>query len=201
MDKKLVNNRFGLPRRLVAAVILLIMMAASLSPAAAAGPQTNCFISPVACGYPDPAYHNVGVTDCSALPNFSFSSLPPGTYWSGTGNTLEIVSNNVTLSNFNMGDATIYVSDVNNFTLNNVCIRANGNADQGSMAVNISGLSDGTTIENSNISGINDTTEALGMAVLDNGSNTLIRSNYVYNVGSGAPGSGGGSSTVEDNYE
>ncbi|HXE10164.1 MAG TPA: hypothetical protein VN554_01935, partial [Verrucomicrobiae bacterium] len=201
MDKKLVNNRFGLPRRLVAAVILLIMMAASLSPAAAAGPQTNCFISPGACGYPDPAYHNVGVTDCSALPNFSFSSLPPGTYWSGTGNTLEIVSNNVTLSNFNMGDATIYVSDVNNFTLNNVCIRANGNADQGSMAVNISGLSDGTTIENSNISGINDTTEALGMAVLNNGSNTLIRSNYVYNVGSGAPGSGGGSSTVEDNYE
>lgn len=179
-------------------VFLAIGLAAySVEPALAA-PALNCFSSPGACNYPDPASHNVGVTDCSSLPTFSFSSIPSGTYYSGSGNLLEIVSNNVTLSNYNMGDVNIYVSDVDNFTLDNVCVNANGGANEGSNAIGISANSHNTTIENSNISGINDTTEALGTGILNYGPDTTIQSDYIYNVGTGV--STNSPATLKDNY-
>ncbi len=170
----------------------------SLAPAYAASPQLNCFASPGSCGYPDPAAHNVGVTDCSGLPNLSFSSIPPGTYYSGSGSTLEIVGNNVTISNLNMGDINIYASDVDNFTLNNVCINTNGNANEGASAVSISANSHNTIIENSNISGTNNTTESLGTGIVSLGPNITIEKNYIYNVGTGVAVDNGG--TVNDNY-
>lgn len=194
--------------RLSSLVLLLVSVSmvtglafSSVVPAFAATPQLNCFSSPGSCGYPDPATHNVGVNDCSSLPNFSFSSIPAGTYYSGSGDTLEIVANNVTISNLNMTDVTIYVSDVNNFTLDNVCMNTNGNANLASAAITISANSDGTTIENSTLSGANDTTGSLGVILNNNGSNTLVKNNYMYNAGGGAPGAGGGSATVENNYE
>ena len=168
------------------------------APAYAAGQQLHCFSSPGACGYPDPTYHTAGVNDCSSLPNFSFSSTPPGTYYSGTGNLLEIVSNNVTISNLNMGNVNIYVSDVDNFTLNNVCINANGLGNEGASAIVVSANSHNTVIENSTISGANDTDQALGTAIIDYGPNTSIQGNYIYNVGTGVTMDAQG--TIKDNY-
>ena len=80
---------------------------------------------------------------------------------------------------------------------------------EGSQGVNIPAGVTGTTIENSTISGINATSESLGSAVFNGGGGTgpinctpsVIKNNYVYNVGGGAPGSGGGNACVENNYE
>jgi hypothetical protein len=191
-------------------VLVAIIFCLISYPAVSALPSSlpiGCFSSPGACGYPDPNFNNVGAGDCSKLPNFSFANLSNypfagGVYYSGTGNMLEIVSSNVTVSNINLGDTVIYVSGgVNNFTLNKVCMSINGGQNEGSIGVSIPSGDNGTTVENSTISGMNATTESLGIAVANNGTNTVIENNYIYNVGGGAPGSGGGSATVENNYE
>lgn len=187
---------------------------------------TNCFHSPGACGYPDPNYNNntgstaVGVADCAALPTFSTSNLPAGTYYSGSGDSLEITGNNVTINNLNMGNFTIYVSSgVNNFTFKNSCIQA-GDGTEDSIGVSIASGATNTTLENDTIRGAgtniaSSTTSggtctpgagvsngALGVAVANNGTGTTINGVYVYDAGSGAPGAGGGTNTtVENSYE
>ena len=171
------------------------------TPTPTATHSKGCFAAPGACGFPDPSYHNVGASNCSALPKFNPANLPAGTYYSGSGNDLEITANNVTLSNLNLGNFNIYISSVNNFTLNNVCMNVDGGDDEGSMGIIIPAGVTGTVIENSTISGINSTSQSLGAAVDNNGSGTIIKNNYVYNVGGGAPGAGGGSADVENNYE
>src|SRR6185437_10681406 len=45
---------------------------AVVTASAGGGSQSlNCFSAPGACGYPDPGYANVGVSNCSALPTWS----------------------------------------------------------------------------------------------------------------------------------
>lgn len=186
---------------------------------ALASQPVGCFATPGDCGYPDPTATSgsavVGPVDgngnsvaCSDLPTFSFDNLnsypfAAGVYWPGPGsNLLEITGPNVTVSNLNLGDVIIYDSSgADNFTLDNVCMNPNGGQNEGSIAVNIpSGLS-GATIEHSRISGANDTTQSIGIGIDNNGTGTIIRNNYIYNVGGGGPGAGGGDATVEDNYE
>ncbi len=186
----------------------------------------NCFPSPGSCGYPDPNYNGdsgstaVGVADCAALPTFSTSNLPAGTYYGGSGQTLEITGNNVTINHLNMGNFTIYVSSgVNNFTFENSCISA-GDGTDNSVGINIASGATNTLIKDSTISGTGTniasfTTSsgtctpgagvsngALGIAVDNNGTGTTIDGVYTYDVGSGAPGAGGGTSTtVENSYQ
>jgi hypothetical protein len=151
------------------------------------------------CGYPSPT--NTGVSNCAALPNLNTNNLPAGTYYSGSGSTLEITANNVTISNLNLGDFNIYISGANNFTLDNSCMDVNGGADEGSMAIIVPAGVTGTTIENSTLTGTNDTSGTLGAIVDNNGSGTIIKNNFMDNAGGGAPGAGGGDATVTGNYE
>ena len=163
--------------------------------------QTNCFAHPGACGYPDPAASNVGVGNCSALPNFSFANRPAGTYYSGTGNSLEITGSNVTISNINLGDVSIYVAKgASNFTLNNVCMSVNGGGANGSIVINTAAGSAGLTVENSTISGANGTTEAVGKIIEDLGSGATIKNNYMYNFAGGVFEKGDGTELVQNNY-
>lgn len=178
----------------------------------------GCYATPGACGYPDPTSTSgstvVGPVDndgnavaCSDLPTFDFNNLNSypfagGVYWPGPGsNLLEITAPNVTVSNLNLGNITIYVSSgSDNFTLDNICMNPNGAQSEGSLGVVIpSGIND-TTIEHSTISGRDDAAQSLGIAVKNDGTNTVVRNNYIYNVGGGAP-QGSGDATVEDNYE
>jgi hypothetical protein len=157
----------------------------------------NCFPSPGACGFPDPAYSNVGVRNCAALTPFSSSNLPSGTYWSGSGNLLQIVSPNVTLNGYNFGNWSIYISSgANNFTLNNSCINYNGSGLYATQAVSAAAGVTGTLIENSTIAGANNTNQAAGALV--NISNGTINNVYLYN--SSDPVGLGPNTTLENSY-
>lgn len=186
----------------------------------------NCFSSPGACGYPDPNYNNdlgstaVGVADCGALPTFNPANLPDGTYYSGSGSLLEITGNNVTINRMNMGDFDIYVSSgVNDFTLDNSCLQG-GDGTEDSIGINISAGATNTTIENSTISGLGSNVAsssivggdcvpgagvsngALGVAIDNSGTNTVMNGLYVYDAGGGTPGTGSGNdATLENSYE
>ncbi len=220
------NRKYILKRWLIGmtAFLFAIMIGAALpGRILAAGQPVNCFASPGTCGYPDPNYNNnvgsasVGVVDCSALPTFDVSNLPAGTYYSGSGNTLEITGNDVTISHLNMGDFNIYVSSgTDSFTFQDSCITA-GDGTQNSIGMTIASGVTNTLIKDSTIKGagtnIASSTDvggtctpgagvsngALGIAVNNNGTNTTIDGLYTYNVGSGAPGSGGGTNTVVKN--
>ena len=96
---------------------------------------TSCFASPGSCGYPDPAYGNVGVPAGTNLtPSGSITVSTAGTVINGlniTG-TVTVKANNVTIQNSKI-----------------TC-----NCGTGNVAVSASGVS-GLTIKNSEISGGN----------------------------------------------
>lgn len=158
--------------------------------------KTNCFSSPGACGFPDPAYSNVGVKNCSSLTTFDPSNLPAGTYYSGSGNNLEITGSNITLAGYNFNNWSIYIaSGANTFTLNNDCITYNGDDTNQTQVIGEAAGDTGLTIENSNIGGANNSTEAVG-AVLGV-SNATIENNYLYNTGDDINGE---NDVIENNY-
>jgi hypothetical protein len=67
-----------------------------------AAPPTNCFTSPGACGYPDPAYHNVGVPQGTVLtPSGSITASTPGQVIQNLDITggITVKANNVTIKN------------------------------------------------------------------------------------------------------
>jgi hypothetical protein len=67
-----------------------------------AAPPANCFTSPGACGYPDPAYHNVGVPQGTVLtPSGSITASTPGQVIQNLdiNGTMDIKANNVTVKN------------------------------------------------------------------------------------------------------
>jgi hypothetical protein len=226
--RRFLNRR--LPKHSLLAIVLIVAALGTghyfLGRSGAQSLPENCFSSPGSCGYPDPNYNNnvgsnsVGVANCSALPNFSTSNLPAGTYYSGSGSTLEITGNDVTINNLNMGDFDIYVSSgSNNFTFENSCI-STGDGTEDSVGINISAGATNVNIDNDTISGAGTniatstsvgeactpgagvSNGALGAAVDNDGTGTTIDGLYVYNAGSGAPGSGGGTdTTVENSYE
>ena len=133
------------------------------------GQQTDCFVSPGACGYPDPKYSNVG-------PSVACSSLTAsgGLTVSTTGATIE--NKNIT------GGVAI---DAKNVTLTNDCITFNGGGSGGSAVVNISNGDTGTRITHSDISGANSTTQSVEEALSNNYSNssTSADHDYIYNCG------------------
>jgi hypothetical protein len=168
--------------------------------------QANCFAHPGACGYPDPAYNNVGAGNCSSLTQFNWSDIgatfPAGSYYySGSGNQIELNASNITISNVDLGNMVIYMEPgSNNFTMNHDCMETNGNDSSGSFSVIVpSGIS-GLTIEHSSIGGANTTNQAIGTAIDDFGTNSTEEYNYFYNE-SGGSNEYQGSGTIANNYE
>lgn len=127
---------------------------------------TNCFPSPGACGYPDPAYNNVGsTTPCSSLPS---------------SGSVTVSTSGQTVQNLDIA-GTLDIS-ADNVTVKNVCVLANGgdNYDTGpSAAVSMEGNND--TIENSTFGGANDTTQAIQQAIASSGSNDVASSDIIHN--------------------
>lgn len=116
----------------------------------AAAQTTDCFASPKACGFPDPNSGNIGVSNCSALPAFSPSDLPPSSiYYPGSGNTLDIIANNVAIKGYNIGNWLIYGDGVSDLTLDDDCVSYDGHSNDGSTAVWSTGP--GLTVENSTL--------------------------------------------------
>ncbi len=116
----------------------------------AAAQTTDCFASPKACGFPDPNSGNVGVSNCSALPAFSPSDLPASSYYyPGSGNTLDIIADNVTIQGYDIGNWLIYGDGVSDLTLDDDCVSYDGHSNDGSTAVWSTGS--GLTVENSTV--------------------------------------------------
>jgi hypothetical protein len=169
--------------------------------------QTDCFAAPGKCGYPDPVaaddpggVANVGAGDCSKLPAFNASNYSSSQLYVGNG-YIEPKVSDVTISNVNLGNLTIYIPSVsNNFTLDHVCMNVNGGGSVGSQIINASGGSSGLTIKNSTIGGANNTNEAVGKILNDFGANSTITNNYFYNFAGGVFEKTGGTSVVSNNY-
>jgi hypothetical protein len=146
---------------------------------------TDCFASPGACGYPDPAYDNVGA-NCASLPSFNPASPPAGTYYNGSG-LLEVTSPKTTVANLDFpSNVSIYFgAGSSGSTLDNVCVLANGDAASGSTAVSIAGGVTGTLIENSTLGGANTTTQAADQAITNdtNNANTTALNDEIINCG------------------
>jgi hypothetical protein len=144
----------------------------SASPAA--GTQTlNCFSSPMACGYPDPA---APVGDRAYVgPSVSCSSLTP----SGSVTTS---SNGQTIQDVNISGMLTIVNS--NVTVNNVCVTANGGGNLGSSAVRINSGVTGTVIKNARIGGANTSNGSVEMAVYNTSENpSTIDHSYLFNCG------------------
>jgi hypothetical protein len=130
----------------------------------------NCFASPMACGYPDPAApagsgaHVGPSTSCSSLPQVNGNVTS-----SSNGQTIQ----NETIN----GQLTIRNSSV---TVNNVCVIYNGGgvAGSGTTAVHLASGS-GILIENSTIAAPNSTTQSLDDA-LQNGTGNTITLDHDY---------------------
>ena len=104
---------------------------------------SNCFASPGSCGYPDPAFHNVGVpTGTTLTPSGSLSITTAGTVIDSkdiTGN-IEINANNVTIKNSRItvtgggcgtqdscGNSAIHVGGPYDVTISNVELTTDAN--------------------------------------------------------------------------
>jgi hypothetical protein len=134
---------------------------------AAAGERHGCFSAPGACGYPDPAYANVG-------PSTPCSSLAPS-------KSLTVLSDGQTIHDLNVtGTITI---DAANVTIDNVCVTADGGGQIGSAAVSIEHGRD-TVIENTTIAGAGPSDHSVQIAVT-NGSRApaTLSHDYLYNCG------------------
>ncbi|MGN6870634.1 MAG: hypothetical protein ACTHMY_19760 [Solirubrobacteraceae bacterium] len=165
----------------------------------------NCFGAPGACGYPDPSYGNVGVANCAALPTWSPSDLPSGSYYySGSGNVIDLEASNVTIKGYNIGNWQFW-GDVSNFTLDGDCLSFNGGGSNGAVAVMTKGS--GETIENSTIVSPGCTASALTIctstgvtqALVSGGPSTTIKNNIL--AGAVEPiNSLGAGSVIQNNY-
>lgn len=130
--------------------------------------EKNCFSSPGKCGYPDPAYHNVGVENCSSLkPSGSVSANTSGQKVEGLNISGQLAVN------------------ASNVTINNDCITTNGGAEGGSKAVIIGSGANNTNITNSTIRGENETNHSVEEAISNNNnaSNETATKDYIYNCG------------------
>lgn len=129
----------------------------------------NCFAAPGACGYPDPAYHNVGPSQpCSALrPQAGLTANLDGQVIKGLNITGRV---NVAASNVTFEDD---------------CITVNGDGTIGSYALFISQGAVGTRISYSDISGANDTSASVEVALGNDYKNagTTADHDYIYNCG------------------
>lgn len=132
-----------------------------------AGGFRSCFPSLGACGYPDPAYRNVG-------PSVPCAQLPPS-------GSISTASRGQIIENLHViGQITIRNPDV---TVNNVCVTFNGRRQSGSTAVQIAGGSH-ATIENSIIAGANPSSGSVQIAVSNFGAPAaLLRNDEIYNCG------------------
>ncbi|HUC87315.1 MAG TPA: hypothetical protein VMR75_03285, partial [Candidatus Saccharimonadales bacterium] len=160
---------------LAGGIVLLAASPSTVSP-------TNCFSSPGSCGYPDPAYHNVGATStCSSL-----TSEPNGYTASTAGETVQNM--NIT------GSLTIAAPNV---TVNNVCVTASGNS--GNMAVWVDSNATNLLLEHSTFAGASSS----GNGVIDTGvwnapnaSGVTAEAIYITNAAEDWHGSG----TLNDSY-
>jgi hypothetical protein len=143
--------------------------------AAGSDVSTDCFASPGACGFPDPAYQNVGATSsCSSLP--SVGSVTAG-------------SSGATIQNEEIkGTLTISAANV---TVKNVCVVTAGDYDGN--GVNIGPNATNTLIENSTVEG----SSATGTGVLNTGvfnpnnvNSVALNSVYITNAAEDYHGSG-----------
>lgn len=181
------------------------------------GQTENCFSSPGACGYPDPNYQggNVGVSNCSALAHQLPSSPAPTTaqlnaalgagsyYYSGSGNLLEIASDNVNWSNVNFENWQIDVgAGQASLTLNDDCVSFVGSTSNPTIIVDqaatpATGETHTLTLTNSTIyaSNPNALQEANAVAAP---ANSVLDNDYIYNTFDAV--SVGGASTIENSY-
>ena len=130
--------------------------------------QERCFASPGSCGYPDPAYRNVGSTSpCSSL-----TASGPITA-SRPGETIHDLA--VT------GTITVRAPNV---TIDDVCVTVNGRGQLGSAAISLLDAASGTVIEHTTVAGQNSSDRSVAMAVLNHsgGAATLSHA-YVYDCG------------------
>lgn len=146
-------------------------------PPAPSGTQTmHCFSSPAACGYPD-AFAGwtsaTGVGPNNGTTGVACSSLP-----TVSGND-DATTNGQTIANVDVL-GQIHV-DASNVTINNVCVQYGGGNASGTQAIQIQGGSN-ILIENSDIGGVNDTTNSVDQAVADNGgSGVTLQHDYLHN--------------------
>jgi hypothetical protein len=186
--------------------------ATGTTPLTTAGQHTRCFASPGACGYPDPAYKNVGAGDCAALPKFRPADLPSKDYyWSGTGNIISIYGNDVTIKGY---DIVGWIFDVpgSNVVFDHDCITVSG---AGGTQTPIFDASNGetygshTTIENSTIAPPGCPVRTAATAVcsgssvlagdIGGGNHTVIENNILIGAVENVNGLGTGS-VVSGNY-
>jgi hypothetical protein len=142
-------------------------LAGSPGATGAPNPQRGCFSAPGACGYPDPAYANVGPSvPCSAL-------APSG--------PLTISSEGRRVHDLNVtGTITVRASNV---TIDNVCVTADGGGQAGSAAVSIE-RGRNTLIENTTIAGANPSDRSVQIAVRNaSGAIATLSHDYLYNCG------------------
>ncbi len=129
----------------------------------AATQTSNCFGSPGACGFPDPAYGNVG-------PSSPCSSLTASGSITVTTAGQKIQNMNVT------GQIIVKAANV---TIDNVCVSDNGQGNYNNGAA-VGFNSTGGVLSNSSVHGSNATNQSLQAAIA--GSGTISHS-YVYNCG------------------
>jgi hypothetical protein len=132
-------------------------------------PSSGCFAAPGACGFPDPAYANVG-------PAGGCASLAPSGEVTVTTAGATVEGKNI------VGGVNV---EAKNVTLTNDCITADGGGSGGSAVVSIGDGDPGTRITYSDISGANGTSEAVEEALSNNNSNssTSADHDYIYNCG------------------
>lgn len=161
----------------------------------------------ISCGYPGSSTDTtpVGAGSVCSQPVYDIiQNRPSGTYWDASrGNSLEITGA-VSITDKNLGDVSFDVAaSVTNFTLNNDCISNNGDGDGdpfGSIIVNINAGASGVVIENSTLTGSNDTTGVVNKVVQDFGTGTQILNNYMDNLAGGVFEKGPGNALVKNNY-
>ena len=145
-------------------------------------PAGGCFAAPGVCGYPDPAYHNVGpASACSAL-------TASGTITAATAGE--------TIANVNVSGRIIVAAA--NVTINDVFVTYDGQGQLGSSAIYIQGSANNTLIEHATIAGANESTESTEQAMANTSSGSATATDdYAYNCGECV---WGGPWTVSDGY-
>jgi hypothetical protein len=163
--------------------------AAVTAPSGGGSQTLNCYPTPLACGYPDPAAamgsasHVGSGQSCSSLPQVN-------------GN-LSTSSNGQSIQNETInGQLTIRNTGV---TVNNVCVLVNGGgqANSGTAAIVDNESNGSVLIENSTIGGANATSGGSEEAIRSFDSSLTLSHDYVLNCGECL---WGGDFTVNDSY-
>jgi len=142
--------------------------------------STNCFPAPGACGYPDPAYGNVGATSsCASLP---------------ASGSITASTNGQTIQNLNITGGIAV--DAPNVTINNVCV-TDPDGGSGVLAITIEPGSTNLLIEHSTIAGAS-STNALDTGIWNASDIPSVTANYVYIYNAAEDWHGSG--TVTNSY-